>query len=52
VGSAIINAVTTFVKNNKVLMAFLGGNVTGSGATILAPKMRRLVKYKLTGKWK
>lgn len=51
-GSAIISAVTAFVKNNKVLVAFLGGNVTGSSATIIAPKMKRLIRYKLTGKWK
>jgi hypothetical protein len=52
VGSVIVRAVTTFVMSNRVLVAFLGGNVTGSGATILAPKMKRLIKYKLTGKWK
>ena len=50
--SVIVNAVTSFVKNNKVLVAFLGGNVTGSSATVLAPKMKKLIKYKLTGKWK
>lgn len=51
-GSTIVNVIANFVKSNKVLVAFLGGNVTGSGATVLAPKMKRLIKYKLTGKWK
>ena len=51
-GSVIIGAVTTFVRSNKLLVAFIGGNVAGCGAGILAPKMVRLVKYKLTGQWK
>lgn len=50
--SVIISVVTAFVRNNKILAAFIGGNVVGGGVGILAPKMKRLIKYKLTGKWK
>jgi len=49
--SAFINVISSFVRGNKVLVAFIGGGLTGYGATLVAPKMKRYIKYKRTGKW-
>lgn len=39
-------------KLYPMLTGFIGGNVTGSGATILGGKLWKLARYKLTGRRK
>jgi hypothetical protein len=48
--SAFINVISSFVRSNKVLVAFLGGGLTGYGATLVAPKMKQYINSKRAGK--